>query len=103
LGEYAVNKLIEIKEKHSVIGTVRGIGLMIGIEIIHPVTGEPNGEGLMKILEKSLEKGVILYLSGNKGEVIRMMPPLNVDKEHLDQGISLLDEAITEYELELGI
>ncbi|WP_410429594.1 aspartate aminotransferase family protein [Metabacillus litoralis] len=103
LGEYALNKLIEIKEKHQVIGIVRGIGLMIGIEIIHPVTGEPNGEGLMKILEKSLEKGVILYLSGNKGEVIRMMPPLNVDKEHLDQGIAMLDEAITEYELELGI
>ena len=103
LGEYALNKLLDIKEKHSVIGTVRGIGLMIGIEIIDPVTGEPNGEGLMKILEKSLEKGVIFYLSGNKGEVIRMMPPLNVDKEHLDQGIALLDEAITEYELELGI
>jgi 4-aminobutyrate aminotransferase len=103
LGEYALNKLVEIKEKHPVIGTVRGIGLMIGIEIIDPVTGEPNGEGLMKILEKSLEKGVILYLSGNKGEVIRMMPPLNVDKEHLDQGISMLEEAITEYELELGI
>ena len=103
LGEYALNKLLDMKEKHPVIGTVRGIGLMIGIEIIHPVTGEPNGEGLMKILEKSLEKGVILYLSGNKGEVIRMMPPLNVDKEHLDQGISLLEEAITEYEVELGI
>jgi 4-aminobutyrate aminotransferase len=103
LGDYALNKLVDIKEKHPVIGTVRGIGLMIGIEIIHPVTGEPNGEGLMKILEKSLEKGVIFYLSGNKGEVIRMMPPLNVDKEHLDQGISLLDEAITEYEVELGI
>lgn len=103
LGEYALNKLLDMKEKHPVIGTVRGIGLMIGIEIIHPATGEPNGDGLMNILEKSLEKGVIFYLSGNKGEVIRMMPPLNVDKEHLDQGISLLDEAITEYEAELGI
>lgn len=103
LGEYALEKLVDLKERHSAIGTVRGIGLMLGIEIIHPETGEPNGEGLMKILEKCLEKGVILYLSGNKGEVIRMMPPLNVDKEHLDQGISWLDEAITEYELELNI
>jgi 4-aminobutyrate aminotransferase len=76
---------------------------MLGIEIIDPVTGEPNGEGLMRILEKSLEKGVIFYLSGNKGEVIRMMPPLTIDREHLDQGISWLDEAITEYELEFGI
>ncbi|MED1471565.1 aspartate aminotransferase family protein [Bacillus salipaludis] len=103
LGEYALNRLIELKDKHPVIGTVRGIGLMLGVEIIDPVTGKPNGEGLMKILEKSLDKGIIFYLSGNKGEVIRMMPPLTVDKKHLDQGISLLDEAISEYELEIGI
>ncbi|MFJ6266729.1 aspartate aminotransferase family protein [Lysinibacillus xylanilyticus] len=102
LGDYALNKLIHLKEKHPTIGNVRGIGMMLGIEIIHPETREPNGKGLMNILEKCLDKGVIYYLSGNKGEVIRMMPPLNIDKEHLDLGISLLDEAITEYELELS-
>jgi 4-aminobutyrate aminotransferase len=103
LGDYALDRLLDLKEKHPVIGTVRGIGLMLGIEIIDPVTGEPNGEGLMRILEKSLEKGVIFYLSGNKGEVIRMMPPLTIDREHIDLGLSRLDEAITEYELEFGI
>ncbi|KKK36584.1 4-aminobutyrate aminotransferase [Mesobacillus campisalis] len=103
MGEYALSQLSAIKEKHPVIGNVRGIGLMLGIEIVQPDSGEPNGEGLMNILEKCLHKGVIFYLSGNKGEVIRMMPPLTVDKEHLDLGISLLDEAIAEYEAELGI
>jgi 4-aminobutyrate aminotransferase len=100
LGDYALKKLIDLKEKHPAIGNVRGIGLMLGIEIVHPETGEPNGEGLMNILNKCLKKGVIFYLSGNKGEVIRMMPPLNIDKEHLHFGISLLDEAVTEYEIE---
>jgi 4-aminobutyrate aminotransferase len=100
LGDYALKKLMDLKEKHPAIGNVRGIGLMLGIEIIHPVTGEPNGEGLMNILNKCLKKGVIFYLSGNKGEVIRMIPPLNIDKEHLNLGISLLDEAVTEYEIE---
>lgn len=103
LGDYALKKLIDLKRKHPTVGTVRGIGLMLGIEIVHPETGEPNGDGLMNILKKCLEKGLILYLSGNKGEVIRMMPPLTIDKEHLDLGISLLDEAIYKYELELGI
>jgi 4-aminobutyrate aminotransferase len=103
LGEYALKRLMELKERHPVVGTVRGIGLMLGIEIIDPATGDPNGEGLMKVLKKSLDKGVIFYLSGNKGEVIRMMPPLTVDKEHLDYGINFLDEAIGEYELEIGI
>jgi 4-aminobutyrate aminotransferase len=100
LGDYALTRLIDLKEKHPSIGQVRGIGLMLGIEIIHPFTGKPNGEGLMNILQKCLEKGVIFYLSGNQGEVIRMMPPLTIDREHLDIGISLLDEALEEYEAE---
>lgn len=103
LGDYALNKLIALQEKHPAIGNVRGIGLMLGIEIVHPATGEPNGKGLMNILEKCLDKGVIFYLSGNKGEVIRMMPPLTIDKEHLDLGISLLEEAVTEYEIESSL
>lgn len=103
LGAYALEKLGELKENHPVIGNVRGIGLMLGIEIIHPVTGKPNGEGLMKILKKCLDKGVILYLSGNKGEVIRMMPPLTIDKKHLERGISIINDAITEYELEMNL
>lgn len=101
LGEYALEKLENLKENHPAIGSVRGIGLMIGIEIVHPDTGEPNGEGLMNILEKCLEKGVILYLSGNQGEVIRMMPPLTIDRKHLDQGIAILGEAVAEYEQDL--
>lgn len=100
MGDYALEKLQKMKENHPTVGDVRGIGLMIGIEIVNPKTGQPSGDGLMKVLEKALEKGVILYLSGNQGEVIRMMPPLNIDKEHLDLGISLLEEAITEYEQE---
>jgi 4-aminobutyrate aminotransferase len=101
LGDYALKKLMDLKEKHPAIGDVRGIGLMLGIKIVHPETGEPNGKGLMNILNKCLQKGVIFYLSGNQGEVIRMIPPLTIDKKHLDLGISLLDEAVTEYELEV--
>ncbi|NQD65137.1 aspartate aminotransferase family protein [Bacillus haikouensis] len=101
LGDYALTKLLALKEKHPSIGQVRGIGLMLGIEIIHPITGKPNGDGLMNILQKCLEKGVIFYLSGNQGEVIRMMPPLTIDREHLDIGISMLEEALTEYEKEI--
>ncbi|MFH7820052.1 aspartate aminotransferase family protein [Neobacillus thermocopriae] len=103
LGDYALKKLMELKEKHPAIGDVRGIGLMLGIKIVHPETGEPNGKGLMNILNKCLQKGVIFYLSGNQGEVIRMIPPLTIDKKHLDLGISLLDEAVTEYELEVSM
>ncbi|WP_064094047.1 aspartate aminotransferase family protein [Rossellomorea aquimaris] len=98
MGKYAVSKLELLKEKHRVIGSIRAVGLMIGIEIIHPNTGKPNQEGLMKILDLALEKGVLFYLCGNHSEVIRMIPPLIVTREQIDEGLRMLDEALTEYE-----
>ncbi len=103
VGRYARQKLEILKRKHPVIGDVRSIGLMIGIEIVQPHTGEPNGEGVMNILNRCLQKGVLFYLCGNQGEVIRMIPPLIVTKEQIDEGLSMLDEALTEYEAEIGL
>ena len=48
-----------------------------------------------------LKKGVLFYLCGNHGEVIRMIPPLIVTKEQIDVGLQLLDEALMEYEATL--
>jgi 4-aminobutyrate aminotransferase len=101
MGSYAVKLLESMKERHSVIGSIRAVGLMIGIEIINPATGEPNGEGLLKILDSALTKGVLFYLCGNHGEVIRMIPPLVVTKEQIEEGLQLLDEALVEYEASL--
>ncbi|PFG03719.1 aspartate aminotransferase family protein [Bacillus sp. es.034] len=101
MGAYAVSRLEKLKEKHPVIGSIRAVGLMIGIEIVHPKTGKPNQEGLMDILDRALEKGVLFYLCGNHSEVIRMIPPLTVTKEQIDAGLHMLDEAVTEYEASL--
>jgi len=102
VGAYAVEKLHELKKKHPVIGDIRSIGLMIGIEIINPSTKEPNGDGLFKILDIALEKGVLFYFCGNNSEVIRMIPPLTVTKSQIDDGLNILDEALTEYEQSIG-
>lgn len=98
LGAYALRRLKEIRERHEVIGEVRGVGLMIGIEIIHPETGNPDGAGMMKILDTSLEKGVLFYLCGKHQEVIRMIPPLIVTREQIDQGLAVFEEAVYEFE-----
>jgi 4-aminobutyrate aminotransferase len=102
MGSYAREKLEEMKKIHPVLGDVRSIGLMIGIEIVHPQTGEPNGKGLLKILHKCLQKGVLFYLCGTHSEVIRMIPPLTVTRQQIDEGLRMLDEALAEYEEELS-
>ncbi|MDW0110924.1 aspartate aminotransferase family protein [Sporosarcina aquimarina] len=94
MGAYAVAKLLEMKEEFPVIRDVRGVGLMIGIELGDPVTGEASGEVVMKVLDKCLADGVLFYLCGNSGEVIRMIPPLTISKEQIDTGIDVLKTAI---------
>jgi 4-aminobutyrate aminotransferase len=98
MGAYALEKLHLLKDKHSVIGDIRGLGLMIGIEIVNPDTGEGDGDALFEILDLALEKGVLFYFCGNASEVIRMVPPLTVTKEQIDAGIRMLGEAITSFE-----
>jgi len=101
MGKYAKEQLIMLKEKHLCIEDVRQVGLMIGIEIKNPVFNISDGTGVLKILNFALEEGVLFYLCGNHGEVIRMIPPLTVSKSEIDQGIKMLDRALTKYEKEL--
>lgn len=96
LGNYALTQLDEMKKRHPIIKDARGVGLMIGIELCDPATGKPDGDMVMKVLDTCLEKGVLFYLCGNVGEVIRMIPPLTVTKEQIDDGLAVLEEAIAE-------
>lgn len=94
MGKYALERLRDLKENFPVIHNVRGVGLMLGIELRNPETGDPDGEAVMKVLNGCLEKGVLFYLCGNAGEVIRMIPPLTVTKEQIDEGIKVLEEVL---------
>lgn len=94
MGAYAMAKLLKMKEELSVVRDVRGVGLMIGIELADPKTGEASGEVVMEVLDKCLADGVLFYLCGNSGEVIRMIPPLTINKDQIDKGIDVLKTAI---------
>ncbi|MRG84991.1 aspartate aminotransferase family protein [Salinibacillus xinjiangensis] len=96
MGEYALERLAPFKEKYPVIDDIRGVGLMIGISLKNLETGEPDGDLVMDVLNRCLEKGVLFYLCGNAGEVIRMIPPLSVTKEQIDHGLDVLDEVLAE-------
>jgi 4-aminobutyrate aminotransferase len=97
VGSYAISRLLEMKEEFPIIRDVRGVGLMIGIELGDPQTGEPSGQTVMNVLDHCLKNGVLFYLCGNSGEVIRMIPPLTVTKEQIDAGLDVLREALQTY------
>lgn len=85
MGRYAEEKLNELKEKHFIIDHVRGIGLMIGIQL--------KGPG-KEIVEKCLNKG--LRINCTHESVLRMMPAMIVTKKEIDQAVEILDEVLSE-------
>jgi acetylornithine/N-succinyldiaminopimelate aminotransferase len=85
MGQYAQEKLRALKAKHSVIDHVRGIGLMIGIQLTTPGA---------QIVAKCLEKG--LRINCTHDTVIRFMPPMIVTKEQIDEAVGIFDSVLTE-------
>jgi predicted acetylornithine/succinylornithine family transaminase len=85
LGNYTKEKLEQLKAKHNIIDHVRGIGLMIGIQL--------KGPGA-KIVDKCLEKG--LRINCTHDTVLRFMPPMTVTKEQIDTAIEILDSVLSE-------
>ncbi len=87
LGRYTKEKLEQLKQKHCIIDHVRGIGLMIGVQLTMPGA---------EIVDKCLEKG--LRINCTNQTVIRFMPPMIAGKEHIDKAIEILDAVLTEGE-----
>lgn len=91
-GKYFKEKLESLQEKHSMIGDVRGIGLMLGAEIVNE-DKEPASEVVDKILEYLKDKGLLIGKNGRARNVLAFQPPLIIGKDHIDELIRTLDEA----------
>lgn len=77
------------------IGEVRGLGLMIGIELIQP-DGKP-AHGLQeRIRQVCLDSGLVVLAAGTHENVVRLLPPLNLSGEELDEGWEILKAAFEE-------
>ncbi len=83
VGSYLWDKLEEVKSRHSDIVEHRGVGLIQGIEFKEPVAEKIN---------KALSKGLVLINAGTN--IIRIMPPLIIEKKHVDEMIAILEECL---------
>ncbi|MHB8130358.1 MAG: aspartate aminotransferase family protein [Mobilitalea sp.] len=88
----------EWKEKFPVVGDVRGIGVMLGIEFVKDkVTKEPNKVLVGKLIHECVEKGLIIEGAGTYENVIRFLCPLVVTDEQLEAGFTILENAIKKH------
>jgi len=87
MGTYLRRQLLELKQEPPLIAEVRGVGLMIGADLAQ------NGADLAA---KCLDKG--LHINCTHETVLRIMPPLNITREQLDEGLAILRDAMNEWQ-----
>ena len=95
-GEYIVGKLKALQNQFPLIGDVRGLGLMIGIELVTGDDRKPAAAPAEAIRETCLKKGVLVGVGGVYGNVVRLQPPLVISKEQIDVAIKALTESFEE-------
>ena len=95
VGSYLREKLEELKEKYPLVGDVRGMGLMQGVELVREQK-EPAVKEILQVFEATRRRGLLIGKGGLYGNVIRIAPPLNIAEADVDEAVRILDEAFAE-------
>jgi 4-aminobutyrate aminotransferase len=97
VGAHLRTRLDELKEKHALIGDVRGMGMMQGIELVrNRETKEPAPQETLQLLERTRDNGLLVGRGGMYGNVIRLGPPMNISKADVDEACRILDKSFAE-------
>jgi 4-aminobutyrate aminotransferase/(S)-3-amino-2-methylpropionate transaminase len=93
IGSAAMDRLRALQRRLPQIGEVRGLGAMVGIELVHGEDKAPNKEAVEAIVTTAREDGLILLPTGTYGNVIRLLPPINLSDAELEEGLAKLAHA----------
>ena len=95
-GERVLAHLRELADRHALIGDIRGIGLMIGVELVTDrATREPAAKEAAAVRRLCCEAGVLVGVGGQFGNVVRLQPPLMIADADLDRALAVLDQALS--------
>jgi 4-aminobutyrate aminotransferase / (S)-3-amino-2-methylpropionate transaminase / 5-aminovalerate transaminase len=95
-GGYATAKLRELQKQSPLIGEVRGLGLMIGVELVKDENLTPAPAEAEALRDALLRRGVLIGVGGAYGNVVRFQPPLIITREQIDQAIGAFATALAE-------
>jgi acetylornithine/LysW-gamma-L-lysine aminotransferase len=85
MGKYFKDGLLNLQEKHRIVKEVRGLGLMLGMELRYDV---------LTVISKAVNRGVLVLDAGRT--VVRLLPPLVINKQQIDRALTVLDEVLEE-------
>lgn len=108
---YLQRKLTELGQKHPIIGNIRGLGMMWGLELVsNYITREPFNDALGvpgMVINQAMENGLLIYNAsggfvGPAGATFMVTPPLTINKKEINLLINLLDTTLSQIEIQLA-
>jgi 4-aminobutyrate aminotransferase / (S)-3-amino-2-methylpropionate transaminase / 5-aminovalerate transaminase len=93
-GSYAAGKLRELQKSNPLIGEVRGLGLMIGVELVKDAQKTPASAEAEAIRDACLKDGVLVGVGGVFGNVVRLQPPLVITRPQVDHALDVFTRAL---------
>ena len=97
IGRTVIKRFREFYERYSIVGDVRGLGAMVGMElVVDRRTKEPATAFTKQLVTKCREKGLLMISAGTHSNIIRPLMPLVITDEQLDRGLTLIEEALGE-------
>ena len=101
LGDYALGRLRALMHVHPLIGDVRGLGLLLGVELVTDrVTRERAADEAEAVMYEALARG--LNFKVTMGNIITLAPPLTITQQEMDEALGILDASLTEVEQRAG-
>jgi 4-aminobutyrate aminotransferase/(S)-3-amino-2-methylpropionate transaminase len=94
IGDVVLERLHSLQGAHAAIGDVRGRGAMCAFELVRPGTTTPDPEVTGTIARACHAAGVVVLTCGTYGNVIRLLPPLVIGEDLLNEGLDVLTEAV---------
>lgn len=99
VGGHLKERLLELQDKHPLIGDVRGMGLMLGVELVRDRTSkEPANTEAADVMERLKDHGVLIGKGGLYGNTLRIKPPMCLTKDDADYLADCLDQTLSELE-----
>jgi 4-aminobutyrate aminotransferase-like enzyme len=103
VGAYLRGRLIDLQDKHALIGDVRGMGLLLAIELVEDrETKVPATAATAQLMEAARENRIMLGRGGLNGNVLRFSPPMNIGRADVDEFILRLDASFLQVERTLA-
>jgi 4-aminobutyrate aminotransferase/(S)-3-amino-2-methylpropionate transaminase len=94
LGEKLKARFNKWQNEYEIIGEVRGIGAMLGLEFVKGKNKEPAADEAKQMAAICLEKGLLILVCGTYGNVVRILTPFVITDEQLEKGLSIMESAL---------